>query len=123
MNARDFFPWASQKILNGETVIIPNRADLRQKQAAMRASAHTVPSPARMLGSQWEKGEVFGLLGFAVVREGRARESIVNGFKLVAQVFANALARKGTERALVESESRLSIGDKCRGSGPLEHGA
>jgi PAS domain S-box-containing protein len=39
------------------------------------------------------------------------------GFKLIAQVFANALARKRAEQALRESESRLSMATSAAGAG------
>jgi len=35
-------------------------------------------------------------------------ETVVKGLKLIAQVFANALARKQADQALRESEARLS---------------
>ena len=119
MNARDFFPWASQKILNGEMVIIQKMADLPPEASRDRESfgIYSAKSGAYVPLSVGE-GPVFGLLGFAVVREERSwPESIVNGFKLVAQVFANALARKRTERALVESESKLSMATNAAGAG------
>ena len=119
MNALDFFPWASQKILNGETVIIQKMTDLPPEASRDRESfgIYSAKSGAYVPLSVGE-GPVFGLLGFAVVREERSwPESIVNGFKLVAQVFANALARKRTERALVESESKLSMATNAAGAG------
>ena len=125
MNARDFFPWASQKILNGETVIIQKMADLPPEASRDRESfgIYSAKSGAYVPLSVGE-GPVFGLLGFAVVREERSwPESIVNGFKLVAQVFANALARKRTEQALRRKRVKAQYGDKCRGSGSLEYGA
>ena len=119
MNARDFFPWASHKIMNGETVIIQKMADLPPEASRDRESfgIYSAKSGAYVPLSVGE-GAVFGLLGFAVVREERSwPESIVNGFKLVAQVFANALARKRTEQALVESESKLSMATNAAGAG------
>ena len=119
MNARDFFPWASQKIMNGETVIIQKMADLPPEASRDRESfgIYSAKSGAYVPLSVGE-GPVFGLLGFAVVREERSwPESIVNGFKLVAQVFANALARKRTEQALLESESKLSMATNAAGAG------
>ena len=119
MNARDFFPWASQKLMNGETVIIQKMADLPPEASRDRESfgIYSAKSGAYVPLSVGE-GPVFGLLGFAVVREERSwPESIVNGFKLVAQVFANALARKRTEQALLESESKLSMATNAAGAG------
>ena len=54
------------------------------------------------------EGPVLGLLTFSVMREERSwPETVVMGFKLIAQVFANALARK---RAEVEvTRARLEL--------------
>jgi PAS domain S-box-containing protein len=49
---------------------------------------------------------VFGVLTFAVMREERVwSETVVTGFKLIAQVFANALARKHADIFLRASEA------------------
>ncbi len=44
-------------------------------------------------------------------------ETVVQQFKLVAQIFANALARKQAEQALRESEARLSLATNAAGAG------
>ena len=44
-------------------------------------------------------------------------ETAVMGFKLIAQVFANALARKQAEQTLRESEARLSLATEAVGAG------
>jgi formate hydrogenlyase transcriptional activator len=41
----------------------------------------------------------------------------VEGFRLIAQVFANALARKRADEALRESEERLSMATSAAGAG------
>ena len=52
------------------------------------------------------------------MREERSwSETVVMGFKLIAQVFANALARKQAEQALRESEARLSLATDAAGAG------
>ena len=52
------------------------------------------------------EGPVFGLLTFALMREERSwPETVVMGFKLIAQVFANALARKQMEEQLEKLEN------------------
>ena len=48
------------------------------------------------------------MLTFVAMREEKSwPETVVTGFKLIAQVFANALARTRAEQALRESETRL----------------
>jgi PAS domain S-box-containing protein len=119
VDAKDLYPWATQKILAGETVIISKMTDLPPEAGRDRESF-------RWFGTQsgvyvpLSVGEepVFGLLGFAVKREERSwSETVVMGFKLIAQVFANVLARKRAEQALRETESRLSIATRAAGAG------
>jgi len=56
------------------------------------------------------KGPVFGVLAFVLTREERDwSQRAVQQFQLVAQIFANALARERSERKLVESEQRLRL--------------
>ena len=102
MNGRDFFPWTTQKVLDGETVIIskitdlPPEADRDRENYGVFGAKSNVSVPLSV-------GErpVFGVLTFAVLHEERSLpETVVKGFKLLAQVFANALARKRMEEQL-----------------------
>jgi PAS domain S-box-containing protein len=55
-------------------------------------------------------GPVFGVLSFdATEKEREWPPALVNRLQLLAQVFANALARKRSEQALSESEARLRM--------------
>jgi PAS domain S-box-containing protein len=104
MNARDFFPWTVQKILGGETVAISKITDLPQEASRDRENfrAYSTKSGVYVPLSVGE-GPVFGLLTFAVLSEERNwPETVVMGFKLIAQVFANALERKRMDDQLRE---------------------
>ena len=109
MNAWDFFPWTTKKVLDGETVTIskmtdlPPEADLdRENYRAYGAKSNvSVPLSAG-------EGPVLGLLTFAVMREERSLpDTVVAGFRLIAQVFANALARKQMEEQLKERLNKI----------------
>jgi formate hydrogenlyase transcriptional activator len=104
MNARDFFPWTTQKVLGGETVIISKITDLPAEAGRDRESFRAYDSKSAVfVPLSVGEGPVFGLLGFAVLREERNwPETVVMGFKLIAQVFANALERKQMEQKLRE---------------------
>ncbi len=119
LDAKDFFPWTAQKLLDGEKVIIakmtdlPPEADLDRKFYDVYGTRSVVCVPL-LVGD----GPVFGLLTFAVTREERSwPDSIVNGFELVAQVFSNALARKKAEESLRENEAKLSVATDAAGMG------
>jgi PAS domain S-box-containing protein len=104
MNARDFFPWTVQKILGGETVAISKMADLPPEANRDRESFRTYSAKSGVyVPLSVGEGPVFGLLAFAVLSEERSwPETVVMGFKLIAQVFANALERKRMDDQLRE---------------------
>ncbi len=119
MNAWDFVPWVVQQALAGETVIISNPADLppeadRDREFLRKYGTKSDVVVPLSIG----EGPVFGILTFAVMREERRwPETVVMGFKLIAQVFANALARRQAEMALRESEARLTMATNAAGAG------
>jgi formate hydrogenlyase transcriptional activator len=103
-NAREFFPWIVQKILAGETLSITKMSDLPPEAGRDRENyglygiKSVVVVPLSVGG-----GHIFGLLTFSVMREERGwPETVVEGFRLIAQVFANALERKRMEGQLRE---------------------
>ncbi len=101
-NARDLFPWVVQKLLAGETVAITKISDLppeahRDRESCALYEIKSVVAVPLSVGG----GPVFGILTFSALREERDwPERIVKGFELIAQVFANALARKSAEEQL-----------------------
>jgi len=101
-NLRDYFPWVVRKTLAGETTVIKKNSDLpleagRDRESfALYGIKSLVIVPLSVGG-----GPIFGLLTFSVLRqETDWPETVVRGFQLVAQVFANALARKRAEEQL-----------------------
>jgi formate hydrogenlyase transcriptional activator len=115
----NIFPWSAQKVLSGETLAIskltelPPEAGLDMVNFRLYGTKSTVLVPLSV-----GEGPVFGLLSFAVTREEKDwSESFVKKFTLIAQVFSNALARKNTDKALCESETRLSMATSAAGAG------
>jgi transcriptional regulator with GAF, ATPase, and Fis domain len=104
MNAKDYWPWTLQKILDGETITISKLAHLpaeagRDRESFILYGARSVV----VVPLTVEKGNVVGLLTFTVMREEKDwPETVVQQFKLVAQIFANALVRKQMENRLQE---------------------
>lgn len=108
-NARDFFPWTAQKVLGGETLTITKMSDLPpeagrdQESYGLYGTESVVVVPLSVGG-----GPPFGLLTFSVMREERDwPETVVKGFRLIAQVFANALARKQAETEVARARAEL----------------
>ena len=102
MNLRDYWPWMLQRVLSGEVVTLSKITDLpseadRDRESFGRYSTKSGVYVPLSVG----EGAVFGLLTFAVMREEKSwPETVVGGFRLVAQVFASALARKRDDEQL-----------------------
>jgi len=111
MMVRVFFPWVTQKILCGETLAISNIEDLPPEAALDRESYRLYGVRSTLVIPLFTgAGLVFGALSFGVLREKRDwPEAIVKRLQLIAQVFANAIAGRQAEKALRESETRLSL--------------
>jgi PAS domain S-box-containing protein len=104
MNAGVFVPWVTQKVMAGETVTFSKLTDLpaEAERDQETARAHGAKSGVFVPLSVGEE-PVFGVLTFVVMHEERSwLETDVTRFKLIAQVFANALARKRAEEVLQE---------------------
>jgi formate hydrogenlyase transcriptional activator len=104
MDAVQFFPWTVRRILAGETVVLSKLADLPPEAGRDLESyrAYRTESNVSVPLSSGE-GPIFGNLTFAVMREERDwSETAVKWFKLIAQVLANALARKQMDEKLRE---------------------
>ncbi|MGA9263447.1 MAG: sigma 54-interacting transcriptional regulator [Desulfobacterales bacterium] len=102
MSLKEFFPWALQKVLGGETITISKMSDLPAEAGRDRESfgLYGTRSVVVVPLSVGRRG-VFGLLTFSVLREEREwAETVVQQFKAVAQIFANAIARKHLEEQL-----------------------
>ena len=104
MSLKEFFPWALQKVLAGETITISKMTDLPAEAGRDRETFGLYGTRSVVVAplSVGRRG-VFGLLTFSSMREEREwTETEVEQFKLVAQIFANALARKQMEEQLKE---------------------
>jgi len=104
MSLNEFFPWALQKVLAGETITISKMNDLPAKAGRDRETFGLYGTRSVVVAplSVGRRG-VFGLLTFSSLREEREwAETEVQQFKLVAQIFANTLARKQMEEQLKE---------------------
>jgi transcriptional regulator with GAF, ATPase, and Fis domain len=109
MSARDFFPWTLNKVLVGETFAISKMTELPAEAFRDRESFGSYGTRSGVyVPLSVGKGPVFGLLTFAVTREERdwAKRELKQ-FQLVAQIFANALARKRADLDLRDSECKL----------------
>jgi len=106
---RDFFPWALQTLVRGETVTVSKLAALppeaaRDEKPHQRYGTQSVVVIPLFAGALYSCANLRrDARGTAVA--GRRRE----GFRMVAEVIANALARRRADRALQESQARLTL--------------
>jgi len=121
IDAEKAFPWALQKMLDGETLAFSTE-DLGPEGAVDQESRRyfgvksSVNMPLSVGG-----GQLIGVLTFDALRDERDWPAeLVKRLQLVAQVFSNALARKEAERFLHESEERLSLAADSAGAGIWE---
>lgn len=104
MSSRDFYPWFTHNVLNKETVIISRITDLPAEAARDRGNCR-VDGTRSVVAIPLSVGEgpVLGALTFGIMREERPwSESVVRGFRLIAEVFTNALERKRMDGQLRE---------------------
>jgi formate hydrogenlyase transcriptional activator len=109
LDCKENFPWAMERLLEGESIIISRLSDApaeaaRDVELVRQFGAKSVVTfPLASGGSP-----MFGALNFDVTREEREWPAeLVARLKIVADVFANALVRKRNDHALRESEKQL----------------
>ena len=94
------FPWIRSRIRQGEIVVLPSLDQLPQ-DTADKANMEALGIKSNVSLPLTVDGQVVGGLTFGVLREERPWPvAIVNRLRLVAQVFAGALARKRSDVAL-----------------------
>ena len=111
MSAQEYFPWLQQEMLAGRIVAassledLPEAASLDRDNLRLFGVKSNLTVPLSVGGAS-----PVGALGFNTTRAERDwPDALVNRLQLVAQVFANALARKRGDEALRESEERLAL--------------
>jgi len=111
LNASEYYPWCLAQFKAGKIINLsspedyPPEADRDKESALYFGVKSTLTFPLSTGG-----GMPIGALAFSMMREKRIwPEALIDRLKLVAQIFANALARRQAETALWESEARLRL--------------
>ena len=110
MNAMEYFPWCVRQLQEGKNVSVSSTELLPPEAARDREVWHHFGIKSNLtFPLSAGGGQIFGALGFNTMRAERAwPEEIVKRLQLVAQIFANALARKRADQELRESGARSS---------------
>ncbi len=110
MEGKAFFPWMTRQLLRGARIVISSLDELPAEAAHDRGILRRIGTKSTVVIPLTMGGAVIGALSFAMVRQERAwPEPLVERFQLIAQVFADALARSRADQSLRESEARLSL--------------
>jgi PAS domain S-box-containing protein len=111
MAADEYFPWTLDLIRSGETLVLSSLDELPPEAAGEREVRRQLGIRSSLTFPLAVGGEpVVGALTFNTTQAERAwPEPLVNQLRAVAEVFANALARKRSDQFLRESEERLAL--------------
>jgi len=104
------FPWTGARLQAGQTVVVsrlselPDEAEIDRRAFAGHATCSFVALPLMV------EGNTIGALVFSTIRAERVwPNELVQRLRLVADVVANALARRRAASAARESESRFRL--------------
>ena len=114
---QELFPWVVQQMLAGRMVILSSLEDMPAEAAIDRESACRFGIKSDLCLPLSLGGEPpVGALAFNTLREERCwPEVLVKQLQTIAQIIANALARRRQERKLQESQERLATGAELAG--------
>ncbi len=97
----EVFPWGVQQILSGRTVQFTSVDELPAEAAVDKENICRVGLKSNLSLPLLVGGRPMGVLSFGTFKTERGwPEDLVNRLKLLAEVFANALARRAAEEAL-----------------------
>ena len=101
----DNFPWVRQEILSGRAVVLRSLDDMPARlQRTAKPHVSPVSAPASRLPLSLGGDSPIGILCFNTTRKERSwPPDLVERLKLVAEIVANALARKKADHDLRES--------------------
>ncbi len=99
--AAPLFPWATRQILSGHTIRFASVDELPPEAGIDKETFRRVGTKSSVCFPLLVGGKAMGVLTFGTIKSERQwPEDLVNRLRLVAEVFANALARRSAEDAL-----------------------
>jgi signal transduction histidine kinase len=99
------FPWVLQRVKAGRPIVFDCLDDLPPEAATDRESYRSIGLGAHVGQPIMIGGEFFGLLGFGCVRRKRSWSAeTLERTRILAELFANVLARASAERARQAAE-------------------
>ena len=110
MEPEKYFPWIAGEIRNSHCVIFSRLDDLPPAASLDKQFLLHYGTKSGVMIPLVESGTVLGLITFVTLQKKREwHEQTVNRLRLVARIFAQAIARRQTDQALQDSEARLAL--------------
>ncbi len=105
LRARDSYPWCEQQMLAGRTVILASMEELPiEASVDLESSRQSGIKSSLVIPLSVGGNRPIGALAFNTTQKERQwPDELVKRLQLVAQIFANAIARKHTDQELRES--------------------
>ena len=118
IDAEDLFPWSLKELAAGRIVAVSTDDAPAEAARDQELWRHYEVKSCLAFPLSSGGGPLSGVLSLNMMREKRTWSGeLVKGLQLVAEMFANALARKLSDAALRESEERLSLASDSAGAG------
>lgn len=119
MYAAEYFPWCQEQLEANRTIAVSSMEDLPAEAARdQEVWRHFGVKTTLTIPLSVPGGPPIGALSFNDTQKERTwPEALIQRLQLVAQVFINALTRKVNEKALRESEERLTLATESVGAG------
>jgi len=107
---QDQYPWARRQLLAGRLVVVSSLEEMSAEAAVDRETCRLFGIKSAIALPLSVGGEpLVGALGLNALRAARDwPDALVKRLQLVAQIFANALARRRRDQKLLDSEARLA---------------
>jgi transcriptional regulator with GAF, ATPase, and Fis domain len=104
----EFCPWATQQILSGHTIQFTSLDELPPEAALDKANFGRLGAKSVLSFPLLVGGKPMGVLAFGAFRAERLwPASLVHRLRLVAEIFASALARRASEVALRDALTKV----------------
>ncbi len=101
VNPTELFPWGAGQVLKGRTVQFTSVDELPPEAVVDKGSVRRIGLKSNLSLPLLVAGKPVGVLSFATLKSERQwPEDLVNRLRLLAEVLANALARRASEDAL-----------------------
>jgi PAS domain S-box-containing protein len=118
IDAREAFPWALERLLRGEELVYSTNSMPPEATRDIESRRHYSVKSSVNIPLSAGGGPLIGILSFDTLKAERSwSEPVLEKLRLVAQTFANAMARKRSDLQLRESRARLRMATESAGVG------